>query len=237
MDMNDYNMNTALQGAILMQFLNELVGGYDIGDDNNDNNNDRDGEMNEVVSNTTLANYYSSLFTKTLRTQEFIKTFELCFNGDSYICSKHPRPILCEKCLDKYIKNAISLIECSMNDVVVKTYKNVILPRLTDLHDLIVILENESPMGTPLESVLMVMDIDTSPYDPPSKESLEKCEKYTYVKENSKENDGMCTVCQCDMEDGDCARKLMCNDVFHDECIGMWLIDHSTCPNCKFSLK
>lgn len=244
------------------ELLNMLLGGGNQNDlinmlrgERNDQNNENDGneaarnllgmlvnsirgrreEQNEVIDNDTLARFYCSLFNKKLRSEKFLKIFSLCFNGDSYICSKHPRPVVCNECLQKYIKNSNTIIDSSLDDEVVKTYKDIILPRLLDLSDLIVILEEEAPMGTTLEEILLVMDIDPSPYDPPSQEIMDKCEKYIYVKKEGV--DDSCTVCQCDIDEGDCVKKLVCGDLFHDECVNGWLVDHSVCPNCRHSLK
>lgn len=237
MDIDRHNLTGAVIAALLME---ELLGGYDDSGDSGEEGDERprdprNGEQNDVVTATTLVNVYISWFARPLRTNEFMKLFELCFGTDSYICSKHPQPVACKDCLTKYIKNCNSLIECSMNDEVVKTYKNIILPRLTDLHDMFDIIMEGMSFDTTLENILTVLDIDAGHYDPPSEEVMAKCEKYKFTK-REKEDD-ICAICQCDMEEGEDVHKLVCTHLFHEECIGHWLKDNSTCPICKFSLK
>ncbi|XP_020593362.1 RING-H2 finger protein ATL3-like [Phalaenopsis equestris] len=47
--------------------------------------------------------------------------------------------------------------------------------------------------------------------------------------------DGLeCTVCLCELSDGEKARFLpKCNHGFHLQCIDMWFYSHSTCPLCR----
>ena len=43
----------------------------------------------------------------------------------------------------------------------------------------------------------------------------------------------MCTVCQCDFEEGELLRTLPCNHVYHVECIDPWLRMKKVCPICN----
>ena len=224
------DMNNATASAFAAMILEELIAMAE----EEIEDNGRNGELNDVVSNTTLANVYVVFFDQTLRKREFIKIFELCFGGDSYICSKHPQPIMCKDCLSKYIKTSETLIECTMNEEVRKTYKDIILPRLVELRDLVIMLNESSMMGATMDGIMHMMGIDSTPYDPPSESILEKCEKFDYIKG---ENDDACTICLCDLEEGDYVHKLVCGHIFHDECLNGWIKNNSTCPNCKFSLK
>lgn len=46
-----------------------------------------------------------------------------------------------------------------------------------------------------------------------------------------------CAVCLCEFEAEDKLRLLpKCSHAFHVECIDTWLLSHSTCPLCRFSL-
>ncbi|KAJ1967379.1 hypothetical protein H4R35_006725, partial [Dimargaris xerosporica] len=43
-----------------------------------------------------------------------------------------------------------------------------------------------------------------------------------------------CSICLCNFQLGDEARKLPCRHVFHKECIDVWLLEHSAlCPICR----
>ncbi|CAD8204213.1 unnamed protein product [Paramecium pentaurelia] len=44
---------------------------------------------------------------------------------------------------------------------------------------------------------------------------------------------GVCPVCQCNMEIGEKYRKLGCNHYYHAKCIKIWLLQHNNCPVCK----
>jgi len=46
-----------------------------------------------------------------------------------------------------------------------------------------------------------------------------------------------CTVCLCELEEGDLLRVLPCSHRFHRDCIDHWLLHSSTaCPACKLDL-
>ncbi|KAJ1971974.1 hypothetical protein H4R35_004946 [Dimargaris xerosporica] len=43
-----------------------------------------------------------------------------------------------------------------------------------------------------------------------------------------------CSICLCNFQLGDEARKLPCSHVFHKDCIDVWLVKHSAlCPICR----
>merc|ERR1712139_568801 len=47
----------------------------------------------------------------------------------------------------------------------------------------------------------------------------------------------ICTICQCDFEDGDEIRRLPCGCIFHDDCnVDNWLKKNKTCPNCRIAI-
>lgn len=49
----------------------------------------------------------------------------------------------------------------------------------------------------------------------------------------------MCTVCLADFMEGEQVTQLPCGGKhrYHHHCIGGWLTDHSTCPNCRGGLE
>ncbi|CAD8211775.1 unnamed protein product [Paramecium octaurelia] len=47
---------------------------------------------------------------------------------------------------------------------------------------------------------------------------------------------GVCPVCQCNMEIGEKYRRLGCNHHYHAKCIKTWLLQHNNCPVCKQSV-
>ncbi len=47
----------------------------------------------------------------------------------------------------------------------------------------------------------------------------------------------ICTICLCEVQTSDNFLRLECqNHVFHRACIGPWLANHSTCPNCRHQM-
>jgi len=46
-----------------------------------------------------------------------------------------------------------------------------------------------------------------------------------------------CSVCLCDVEDGDAMRTLPCAHSYHAACIDKWLGEHATCPVCKHDVR
>lgn len=42
-----------------------------------------------------------------------------------------------------------------------------------------------------------------------------------------------CSVCLCDLEQGECCRRLPCLHMFHKGCIDDWLKRNRACPVCK----
>ena len=50
------------------------------------------------------------------------------------------------------------------------------------------------------------------------------------------ESDDMCPVCLCAYDDDDVVLELPCAHVFHEACIGRWLQQESSCPQCRFQL-
>jgi hypothetical protein len=194
--------------------------------------------MEEEVGKETaeqMATYYAPIFKRELRTESFLKIFQHCFTAETnLICREYPRPIICNSCCQLFIKNAQNAMKMILDDDVINTLNTVIIPRLHEVNDTTMLITENAPPNTNLDEVLLVLDIDMSHYDPPSKELMDKCEKYTYVK---KDIDEGCTICQCDLENGDDVHKLLCGHIFHQSCVGQWLMNHSTCPNCNFSLK
>jgi hypothetical protein len=48
---------------------------------------------------------------------------------------------------------------------------------------------------------------------------------------------GQCTVCLCDVEEGEEETFLMCFHSFHWECIRDWLKKTAKCPVCQFDVQ
>ncbi|WJX28069.1 hypothetical protein P8452_16833 [Trifolium repens] len=50
--------------------------------------------------------------------------------------------------------------------------------------------------------------------------------------------DSICAICLAEFCDGDNMKLLpKCNHRFHVVCIDMWLLSHSSCPNCREMIK
>ncbi|XP_060211158.1 RING-H2 finger protein ATL29 [Lycium barbarum] len=61
---------------------------------------------------------------------------------------------------------------------------------------------------------------------------------YSSVKDYRKETYGLeCAICLVEFEDDSLLRLVtLCNHVYHQECIDLWLESHKTCPVCRASL-
>ncbi|NXM73716.1 RN128 ligase, partial [Serilophus lunatus] len=71
-----------------------------------------------------------------------------------------------------------------------------------------------------------------------TKKAIEQMQLRT-LKEGDKETgpDGdSCVVCFEQYKPNDIVRVLTCNHVFHKTCIDPWLLEHRTCPLCKYDI-
>lgn len=57
------------------------------------------------------------------------------------------------------------------------------------------------------------------------------------ITEENKElfKDEVCSICISGFNAGDTARKLVCRHYFHHDCIRMWVVRQSKCPNCNIN--
>lgn len=190
-----------------------------------------DLQQPEYDEDIHLATYYSPLFAQQLRTDEFKNLFKECFGQQSYICHGLPRPLMCQDCLQKCIHHTQNLV--NKNNV----YKDVILPRLIEVQETMLMINEHNRVSTEqisMDTVYELLGINMDHYDPPSQTVLDQCVVTSYQKN---EDNKMCVICQCDYEEGEQIKTLTCQHQFHDECIMQWLKNHSTCPICHASLK
>ncbi len=68
-------------------------------------------------------------------------------------------------------------------------------------------------------------------HNPLDKESWRKLKKYHITNENLPSLD--CPICMCAFEEGEYAKELPCEHIFHKQCIKTWFEEHSTCPICR----
>lgn len=66
-------------------------------------------------------------------------------------------------------------------------------------------------------------------------DQLEQIPKEIITNEQAK-TEIKCTVCFCDFETNDEARKLPCNHIYHEKCIFPWLKENPSCPMCRYAL-
>lgn len=56
------------------------------------------------------------------------------------------------------------------------------------------------------------------------------------IKIKSEEETLVCSVCQSEVDVGECAKELPCGHGYHAPCITTWLACRNTCPLCRFEL-
>lgn len=49
-------------------------------------------------------------------------------------------------------------------------------------------------------------------------------------------NEVFCSICRCELEEGEDTRVLPCDHYFHVPCIDEWLLRKNTCPNCRITI-
>uniref|UniRef100_A0A1I7TBV2 RING-type E3 ubiquitin transferase n=1 Tax=Caenorhabditis tropicalis TaxID=1561998 RepID=A0A1I7TBV2_9PELO len=77
--------------------------------------------------------------------------------------------------------------------------------------------------------LLSTLDIDM-----PIAATKRQVNKWTsVVKYAKKDEEDMCTVCLSEFEDGEDTRKLLCDHLFHPQCISKWLEINKKCPMCR----
>jgi hypothetical protein len=55
--------------------------------------------------------------------------------------------------------------------------------------------------------------------------------KNSYIQSNTKID--FCCICHDDINMNDIIRQLICNHIFHVNCIDKWFVNKSTCPKCR----
>jgi len=50
------------------------------------------------------------------------------------------------------------------------------------------------------------------------------------------EDEELCPVCLCSYESDDVLMRLPCEHLFHESCVSRWLLQDSSCPQCRFNL-
>ena len=81
---------------------------------------------------------------------------------------------------------------------------------------------------------------------PTSKKALDKLPTYEYTPEREKfmkacgcqqlDQSNCCNVCLEEYHLQDKLIQLPCQHIFHTECANPWLLEHNTCPCCRFEL-
>jgi hypothetical protein len=82
------------------------------------------------------------------------------------------------------------------------------------------VAEDEEPKGPPPASAATLANLPVRP---------------ARADELSGEN-STCCVCFEALREGDSVAKLPCGHVYHVACVKNWLIQHCTCPNCRYEL-
>ena len=70
-------------------------------------------------------------------------------------------------------------------------------------------------------------------------ETIDSLPKHIYTQEdlNMCEEEHACSVCLCEFEVGDTLRRIPgCGHEFHQECVDVWLSNHTTCPMCRLEV-
>ncbi len=68
------------------------------------------------------------------------------------------------------------------------------------------------------------------------KTTLEEIMSNTTIDIKDNNSHTLCVICRDTIKQNDIIRKIKCSHYFHVNCIDQWLINHKTCPLCKFNL-
>ena len=66
------------------------------------------------------------------------------------------------------------------------------------------------------------------------KTTLEEINTNSSIDIKTTDEEVLCVICQENIEKNEVIRKIKCNHYFHVDCIDQWLVNHKTCPTCKF---
>lgn len=58
----------------------------------------------------------------------------------------------------------------------------------------------------------------------------------SYLPEGEEDDANQCAICLCEFEAGEMLRQLPCQHDFHQTCIDSWMLQHQTCPLCRYVL-
>lgn len=87
-----------------------------------------------------------------------------------------------------------------------------------------------------LNTLNMINFDDDSGLNPVDNDYLKKLKRIPYSQTDCSEKFPNCPICTDKFNKDDPVIPLVCNHVYHEECIIPWLKLHNTCPNCRKTL-
>lgn len=67
-------------------------------------------------------------------------------------------------------------------------------------------------------------------------EDIRKLKLFTYGAQKGKGEEDVCSICLVTAVQGDRLFELVCNHLFHQDCITPWFKKSTQCPNCRREL-
>ena len=98
--------------------------------------------------------------------------------------------------------------------------------------------QDMNAMSAVLNGIFGVVTRPGGPRNPQGlqQETIDSLPKHIYTEEDrdAAGEEHTCSVCLCDFEPGDVLRRIPgCSHEFHQDCVDVWLKNHTTCPMCR----
>uniref|UniRef100_A0A7N0VEB3 RING-type E3 ubiquitin transferase n=1 Tax=Kalanchoe fedtschenkoi TaxID=63787 RepID=A0A7N0VEB3_KALFE len=93
-------------------------------------------------------------------------------------------------------------------------------------------------MGPGLEELIEQLSISSGRHrgPPPASRSSINAMPTIKIKQSHLRSDSQCPVCMEKFELGSEAKQMPCKHLYHSDCITPWLVQHNSCPICRYEM-